>query len=322
MDIVALWAGFVNALPKDWDGVIALLDAVLANPWARTFALILIVYFTIRVIASIYSGDKQGAELGPVAIRAHTSAKYGRNTVRMPHALMPMAMDGVSAKCKVFYVYNDTRGRRRKHLVHTVQNANLSVSPVNLPRVRDVIYGQEIPDSVATRHVCFPPVDVQEPTGQVPGTPDTAMEYARINHILESWTEDDTAAWVSTSADVKDEIGIGKIDFITSRANAIAKVERGFFNRLYFRPRYENRPNCIGSYYLKFEFSHEPLFVLTRHPDRDLKMTAWLTILTSMFALIMDWWPMGQAPFGVVVPTEIARPAEHAPARTVRVPPP
>lgn len=322
MDIAALLEGWLNALPANWDAWLALGGGVLANPWARTLALILIVYLTIRVIASIYSGDKQGAELGPVAIRAHTSAKFGRDTVRMPHALMPMAMDGVSARCKVFYVYNDTRGRRRKHLVHTIPNANLSVSPVNLPKVRDVIYGQEIPEDVATRHVCFPPVDVQEVTGEVPGTPETAVEYARLNRILDSWTEDDTAVWVSTSADVKDEISVGKIDFIASRANGIAKVERGFFNRLYFRPRYENRPNCIGSYYLKFEFSHEPLFVLTRHPDRDLKMTAWLTILTSMFALIMDWWPMGQAPFGVVAPTEIARAGEHAPTRSVRVTPP
>ncbi|HOZ27734.1 MAG TPA: hypothetical protein PK080_10265, partial [Hyphomonadaceae bacterium] len=106
MDIGALWAGFLAALPHNWDETLTLGHAVLANPWARTFALVVIVYFTIRVIASIYSGDKQGAELGPVAIRAHTSARYGRDTVRMPHALMPMAMDGVSACCKIFYVYN------------------------------------------------------------------------------------------------------------------------------------------------------------------------------------------------------------------------
>ncbi len=296
--------------------------AALANPWTRTLALIVIVYLTIRVIASIYSGDKQGAELGPVAIRAHTSARYGRDTVRMPHALMPMAMDGVSACCKIFYVYNDARGRRRKHLVHTIRDAKLSVSPVNLPRVRDVIYGQEIPEDVATRHVCFPPVDIQEIAGPVPGTPETAGEYARLHRIIESWTEDDTAAWVSTSAEVKEEVSVGKIDFITQRANGIAKVERGFFNRLYFRPRYENRPNVVGSYYLKFEFSHEPLFVLTRHPDRDLKMTAWLTILTSMFALIMDWWPNGAPPFGLVAPGEIARVSDSPVTRTVRVPPP
>lgn len=322
MDIGGLWAGFLAALPHNWDETLTLGHAVLANPWARTFALIVIVYFTIRVIASIYSGDKQGAELGPIAIRAHTSSKYGRDTVRMPHELMPMAMDGVSATCKVFYVYNDTRGRRRKHLVHTVRDARLSVSPVKLPRVQAVIYGQEIPPDVATRHVCFPPVDVQEVEGQVPGTPELASDYAKLHGIIESWTEDDSAAWVSTSADVKDEIGVGKIDFVQSRARAIAKVERGFFNRLYFRPRYENRPNCVGSYYLKFEFSHEPLFVLTRHPDRDLKMTAWLTILTSMFALIMDWWPNGAPPFGISAPGEIVQGPDSRPTRTVRVPPP
>jgi len=64
------------------------------------------------------------------------------------------------------------------------------------------------------------------------------------------------------------------------------------------------------------------MFVLTRHPDRDLKMTAWLTILTSMFALIMDWWPQGSAPFGIVPPGEIVRAADGGPPRTARVVPP
>jgi len=62
--------------------------------------------------------------------------------------------------------------------------------------------------------------------------------------------------------------------------------------------------------------------VLTRHPDRDLKMTAWLTILTSMFALIMDWWPNGAPPFGITAPGAIIRAGDSPPARTVRIPPP
>jgi hypothetical protein len=322
MDISGWWAGLMAALPRDANEALALGQAVLANPWARTFALIVIVYLTIRVIAGIYSGDKQGAELGPVAIRQHTSARYGRDTVRMPHALMPMAMDGVSACCKIFYVYNDARGRRRKHLIHAIRDAKLSVSPVNLPRIRDVIYGQEIPEGVATRHVCFPPVDVQDVEGSVPGTPEMAADYVRQNKVLEAWTEDDSAVWISTSSDVKEEVHTEKINFIQSRARGIEKVERGFFNRMRFRPRYENRPNVVGSYYLKFEFSHEPIFVLTRHPDRDLKMTAWLTILTSMFALIMDWWPNGAPPFGIAASSEVARSAGDgaSPVRSIRVP--
>lgn len=318
MDIGALWTSLVGSLPKNWDEWLALAQAVLANPWSRTFALIVIVYFTIRVIASIYSGDKQGAELGPVAIRAHTSAKFGRDTVRMPHEMMPMSMDGVSARCKVFYVYNDTRGRRRKHLVHIIPDARLSISPVKLPKVKDVVYGQEIPEGIATKFVCFPPVDIQDVEGAVPGTPELATEYAGLHGILDAWKEDDSAAWISTSGDVKEEVQTGKINFIQNYATQIQKADKGF--RLRFRRLHENRPNCVGSYYLKFEFSHEPLFVLTRHPDRDLKMTAWLTILTSMFALIMDWWPMGAAPFGMSASTEIVRTVDGVtPSRPARV---
>ena len=300
MDFRGLWEAAVGSLPKTWDEALELLYAIMENPWTRALALVVIVYLTIRVIAGIYSGDKQGAEIGPVAIRPHSSGRYGRDTVRMPHQLMPMTMDGVSAKCKIFYVYNDARGRRRKQLVHTIDQATLSISPVALPAVKDMIFGQEVPDGVETQHVCFPPVDIQEAPDPVPATPKTASEYVRLHKILESWTEDDTAARISMSADIKDEVATNKIDFIDGYSKRLTKADRGL--RWGFKRLHENRPNVIGSYYLKFEFSHEPLFVLTRHPDRDLKMTAWLTILTSMFALIMDWWPQGSAPFGFVPP--------------------
>ena len=321
MDFGGMWAAAHAGVPKTWDQWQALFYAILENPWTRGLALIVIVFFTIRVIASIYSGDKQGAELGPVAIRQHSSARYGRDTVRMPHQLMPMTMDGVSAQCKIFYVYNDARGRRRRYLVHTVKQATLSISPVNLSAVKDIIFGQEVPEGVATQHVCFPPVDIQDNGQPIPATPPMASDYVKLHKILESWTEDDTAVRVSMSTDVKEEIATSKIDFIQDYAKRLEKADRGW--RLGFKRLHVNRPNVVGSYYLKFEFSHDPLFVLTRHPDRDLKMTAWLTILTSMFALIMDWWPNGDAPFGYLPPGEIARPADSSPpARTVRVVPP
>lgn len=318
MDFGGMWAAALGSLPQTGDAWVALFWAILQNSWTRSLALIVIVYMTIRVIAGIYSGDKQGAEIGPIAIRQHSSGRHGRDTVRMPHQLMPMTMDGVSAKCKIFYVYNDTRGRRRKQLVHTIEQATLSISPVALPAVQDMIFGQEVPQDVETQHVCFPPVDIVEAPDPVPATPKMATDYVRLHKILENWTEDDTAARVSMSADVKDEVRTNKEGFIAGYASRLRKADRRW--RLGFKRLYENRPNAIGSYYLKLEFSHEPLFVLTRHPDRDLKMTAWLTILTSMFALIMDWWPQNSAPFGFVPPSEIARPAEHAPPpRTARV---
>lgn len=321
MDFGDLWATAIGSLPKTSTEALNLLYAIMGNPWTRAIALVAIVYISIRVIAGIYSGDKQGAELGPIAVRQHTSAKFGRDTIRMPHQLMPMTMDGVSAKCKIFYVYNDHRGKRRKHLVHTIDQATLSISPVALTQVQNMIFGQEIPTGVATQHVCFPPVDVQESTGPFPATPHLASEYVSLHKILDNWTEDDSAVRVSMSSDVKDEIATNKINFIEAYAQRLQKADRGW--RWGFKRLYESRPNVIGSYYLKFEFSHEPVFVLTRHPDRELKMTAWLTILTSMFALIMDWWPQGSAPFGLAPAGEFARQVDTgATSRAPRVVPP
>lgn len=321
MDVGTLWAGLVKALPTDWDSWLALGEGILANPWARTLALILIVYFTIRVIASIYSGDKQGAELGPVAIREHPSSRYDDNTIRLHRDLMSMNMDGVSANCQVLYVYTDAKGRRRRKVVYREDDIQLSIAPQKIRRA-DKIDGQEIPD-VPTTYVCFPPLETEELPDTISPMQEKAVDYARHHRILENWHDDDSAQIISAGSEFMQQVASGKEQFIFECVASQAELKEGSLgHRLHFKRRRNNRPNVVGSYYLKFEFSHEPLFVLTRHPDRDLKMTAWLTILTSMFALIMDWWPMGQAPFGLVVPTEIARAAEHTPTRSVRVTPP
>ena len=39
---------------------------------------------------------------------------------------------------------------------------------------------------------------------------------------------------------------------------------------------------------VKFHFPIDPYFLLYKHPDRDVKMTAWLTILTSVFSLMSE----------------------------------
>lgn len=321
MDIGALWAGLLAALPHNWDEALTLGHSVLANPWVRTFALVVIVYFTIRVIASIYSGDKQGAELGPVALRKHGSNRYDDRALRVHRDLMPMNMDGVSANCQVLYVFTDTRGRRRRQVVHTEKGIRLSIAPQRIRRA-EKIDGQEIPD-VPTMHVCFPPFEADEPADSILPMAERAPDYARQHRILEKWHDDDGVPLVSVGSEFWEQVGSGKEQYIFEQVAKLEKAQAGYFSsRLSFKNLRRNRPNVVGSYYLKFEFSHEPLFVLTRHPDRDLKMTAWLTILTSMFALIMDWWPNGAPPFGISAPGEIVQAPDSRPTRTVRVPPP
>jgi hypothetical protein len=276
---------------------------VLANAWARAAGLILLVYVTIRVIAAVYSGEKNRAELGPVAIRPHISGRYDRKTVRVPHRLIEMGLDGVIADCKIFYAYTDTGGKRRRRLVHEIKDARLSVSPNKIVRGQDIIFGQEVP-SVEREFVCFP-LEFEEPAETVPATPADALEYAILHKILDAWREDDGAITITMHPETKEEVSDGKVAFIRDRVAAQKHAKADWLTRvsgIYARRR-KNRPNVVGSYYVQFEFSHNPFFVLTRHPDRDLKMTAWLTVLTSMFALVMDAWPTrSAADRGLVVP--------------------
>lgn len=292
MNFEQAWADFLALFPQDWlrQDWPALLEAFIANPWTRAAGLMLLVLATIRVIASVYSGTKNRAELGPVAIRPHVSGRYDRKTVRVPHKLIEMSMDGVHADCKVFYAYTDANGQRRRELVHQIKNAALSISPNTIPAGKDLIVGQEVP-SVPRENVCFP-LEIDEPETTVPPPDEDARAYAVRHRIIENWQEDDSAITVSMNADVKDEIASAKIEFIKDRIAAIEKAKAGWLSRrMKFKRLWKSRPNVVGSYYVQFEFSHSPFFVLTRHPDRDLKMTAWLTVLTSVFALVMDAWP-------------------------------
>ncbi len=287
MDIGKLWTDFVAFFPEGWP---AAAETFIANPWTRAAGLMLLVYFTIRVIASVYSGAKNRAELGPVAIRPHVSGRFDRKTIRVPHKLIEMSMDGVHADLKIFYAYTDANGKRRRQLVHEIKTAALSVSPNTIPAGRDIIYGQEVP-SVPRENVCFP-LDLEEPESTVPPPDEDARAYVSRHKIIEKWQEDDGAITISLNADVKDDIATGKIEFVQDCIARIEKAKKGWLSRrLSFKRLWKNRPNVVGSYYVQFEFSHSPFFVLTRHPDRDLKMTAWLTVLTSVFALIMDAWP-------------------------------
>lgn len=283
-DLSALWA---QAQPT-----LHTAELFLANPWTRAVGLLVIVYLTIRVISSVYSGDKQNSELGPVAIRQHTAS---RDTIVLPRSLMPMNMDGVSAKLKVLYVFTDSRGRRRKQTIYENSKAIIAVSPIAL-RNAAKIDGQEVPD-VPTSDVCFPPVELDKAPTELPATPDRALDYVALHKIIENWHEDDNAVLISMHPDERDRIRDDRRDWLVDEANKVRRAREGnLIQRMFYKGVASKRANVVGSYYLRFEFSHDPWFVLTRHPDRDLKMTAWLTVLTSVFALIMDAWPKAPPP--------------------------
>lgn len=45
----------------------------------------------------------------------------------------------------------------------------------------------------------------------------------------------------------------------------------------------------VHAYLVRIHFSANPMFLLFSHPDRDVKATGWLTLLTSLFALLTEF---------------------------------
>lgn len=114
-----------------------------------------------------------------------------------------------------------------------------------------------------------------------------ARDYVALHKIVENWTEDDDAPLISFDGNVVDEIADSRRTFIVDAAAAVAKARAralGWFRGGAAR----NRLNVVGSYYIKLEYPHNPWFVLTKHPDHDLKMAAWLTVLTTLFGFVME----------------------------------
>jgi hypothetical protein len=275
-----------------WSAFVHICQVVFYSTPFRLFFFVVLVLATIWVIAKIYSGDLQNAERGPVAVRRHSASSLPADTIIVPRTLVPLSMDGVQARCTFLYVYDGPKGKRQ-HAVLMARNMRLSVSANALRPLVDMARGNEVPD-VGTEEVCWPILDIEtEAPTQGYATADRAQEHARINRILDRWSGDDALQLISLNDAVVNDVRQAREDFINER---IANVRRSKTGNLLQKIKYggaaQRRPGAVGNYFIKFQFSNDPGFVLMRHPDRDVRMTAWLTVLTSLFALAMELLPL------------------------------
>ena len=262
----------------------------------RLFVVFVLVGATIWAIAKVYSGDLQNAEKGPVAIRRHSAGSMPRDTLVVHRSLIDLSMDGTRAKCTFIYVYEGHKGRRQ-HVKLKSYDMLLSVSATPLRSLLDVARANEVPD-VGSQEVYWPILDV-ETENPVVGekTPDRARDYARQNKVLERWSGDDALHLISLHQEVMGEVRDARSEFIQHRVDRLrAARSGGWWKRMGLHKAARERPGAVGNYYLKFQFSNDPVFVLTKHPDRDVRMTAWLTLLTSAFALLMEVFPLQVTP--------------------------
>ncbi|MDZ4761076.1 MAG: hypothetical protein SGJ21_08400 [Alphaproteobacteria bacterium] len=71
--------------------------------------------------------------------------------------------------------------------------------------------------------------------------------------------------------------------------DAWSKLSRSKIRRFFARLKEDDLryPEKIGLI-VKFHFPINPYFLLYKHPDSNIRSTAWLTVLTSMFAIFMQ----------------------------------
>ncbi len=273
--------------------------SVLLQNWFLQFAIVtLLVWMTLKVIARVYSGDVQNTPLGPIALRAHDGEPEGHiQRVWAPKAILPSSMNGQHAYCKFLYAYDDAEGERQYvQLSAKETKARKKWRKQFLFEIRDRRYarsgeefiGRETVDDVASRDIVLrnPDLTQETPPDTGPATPDAASDWIAAQSPRDfqiSGTE-----IISIPDGLRASLANARETFVQEKAKKVAK-RRSALVKLGDDARH--RPGVIGYYYMKVSFETSTWFVLFHHPDRDLKMTAWLTVLTSFFGFLLGKLP-------------------------------
>lgn len=266
------------------------------NKIARALGMLVLVWAIIWIIALVYSGYAQDSELGPVGLRPHGNRRLGESAILFDQSIYPFQMDGVEATCRVFYVYEDRDGNTRKIDVSGKQTLKIHIRATPMSRDSKTRYGFEIDDELGALEqtaVTYPTFEAATAPEFIPATPENVKDYIQQNQLEEKWTEDDEAPIISIGSTLLELITEARKDHILQRAEGWrASQIKSFIANFRRTSAVKARAGVFGSYYVKLQFSKAPEFVLFRHPNKELKMTAWLTVLTSVFSLAMDLWPV------------------------------
>ena len=219
-----------------------------------------LVLAIVSIVAFIYTGSVSRNLIGPIDI-VPPRGQIAKDVLQIPNALVSANLSGLHAECTFFMTYQDSRGRsckRRiiaKPLQITVVGRRLSAPPRNQSPLMIVDAYQHVPN------LTFDNVEVID--GE-----NIAVDPEVGQTIM-------SGALKQLKRPIAQLEGARKIPFYSDlRAGDLAK----------HRPAQDKEPLI----YMQMRFPFDPYFVLFRHPDREVKTTAWLTVLTSIFALFMQ----------------------------------
>lgn len=255
----------------------------------KALILVLFVLAILMIVGDVYRGEIQnklhrvilapsskGAALPEdqrKAIEARRRLRKERDIVcHVPQALVPLTMNDIYSNVLLYFRYRDCNGKIRS-------------KPVETYRVRFHVRKNANPSSLAAGH---------------------EGDHKYTAEEEDHFSEEEAVTIITMAASRVDYINVGKIEPLLEKENARyeARQRKGVGQLLAQMTSVANcRPEPLGLA-VKFHFPIDPHFLLYKHPDTNVRTTAWLTVLTSVFALFMQLIYAGGTDSAVAAPSD------------------
>lgn len=253
-------------------------------PGVRTSILIVAIAITLLAILWLYGGNLQNINIGPVSLRSRTQT--GDTFFKAPRTVVTPMLEGKTVRCTFYLSYLDRAGKPKFVRLAKKRRFRFKLSALNkrLSFARSDMFGFWNP----THEKALQDVFVE--SGIPSGPQDTGFlsQGTPSDDELDTRQSDDTEI-VAISPTNWSAIIASHHDILSEGLKRFGKFYRKRRQSERFRrarpyldlPDYSQDANI----YIRMHFSANPL----THPDSQVKTTAWLTLLTSLFALLIQW---------------------------------
>lgn len=252
------WAWLTGAI--QWLGI-----SPTSQDAIKALLLVLFALATLMILGDIYRGEIQNTfhRIRLIANPTIRDKDY-RSAFVVPKYVVGSMLDGVYSNILVHYRYRDHRGRlRTKFLVS--YRAKFKVRTAFRKQVaedQEQIFHRYSEDEKIPLAKELPDLE----TNRRPMSEVVAMAQSRVDYINAQW------------------------DARMSRADdRYSKLSRSRLRRFLAGLKEDElvEPEKVGLV-VKFHFPINPYFLLYKHPEANVRSTAWLTVLTSLFAIFMQ----------------------------------
>lgn len=251
-------------------------------PIVRTTILIAFVLVTLAAILLLYGGNVQNSNIGPVAVRSR--GKEDPTSFHAPRTIVTASLETKTIHCTFHLKYVDRRGRPKLVRLGKKRQFKLGALNKRYGWAKADVFGFWNQAHAESLHTAF--IESGIPIG--PKDDHIFITFPPSDDTLRGLVPEDCEI-VGVSQDVWNDIAANHRDALKLKLKRFQKFFQHKRNKKHFEKAspYLDLPDFHqdANLFIRFHFTPNPLF----HPDPQVKTTAWLTVLTSLFGLLIQW---------------------------------